>query len=68
MKLKSLKAAAPLFVLLFMMLSGPAVLAGDDAAIRGPLTCQIEYWSVGQLGERGGRCRAPRCRSRRVCG
>ena len=51
MKLSSVVAPAPLLILLFMTLSGPAVFADDDVAIRGPLTCQIEYWSVGHLGE-----------------
>lgn len=52
MRLNSVTAPNYLLVLLLMMLSGPVAVAGNDAVIRGPITCQIEYWSVGHLGER----------------
>ena len=41
-----------LFLSLSMALSGSTAFAADDAVSKGPLTCQIEYWSVGHLGER----------------
>ena len=44
--------SAPLLVVLVAMLSGAAVLADDDEAIRGPIACQIEYWSVVDQEER----------------
>jgi len=51
MKLNSILAPTPLLMLLCMMLSGPTAFADNDAVPRGLLTCQIEYWSVGHLGE-----------------
>ena len=45
-------APSPLFVLLTMMLPGAAAFADDDAAIQGPIACQIEYWSVADQKER----------------
>jgi hypothetical protein len=47
-------ASAALLALLVMMPSAPIALADDDADLIGPLTCQIEYRSVGHLGERNG--------------
>ena len=52
MKLNSVVAPMLLLILLLMMLSGPTAFADDDVVIMGPLTCQIEYWSVGHLDER----------------
>lgn len=52
MKLNSVLAPAPLLALLLIVLPGPASLARADNDVRGPLACQIEYWSVGHLGER----------------
>jgi len=42
----------PLLIILFMILTGPTAFANDDALPSGLLTCHIEYWSVGHLGER----------------
>lgn len=52
MKFNSVMALARLLALLFIMPSGPTAFANDSADLDGPLTCQIEYWSVGHLGER----------------
>jgi len=52
MRLNSVMASAPLLALLLMMPSAPTALADDDVDLRGALTCRIEYWSVGHLGER----------------
>jgi hypothetical protein len=51
MKLYSGFSPTSLLVLLFMMLSGSTAFGDDDADLRGPVTCRIEYWSVGHLGE-----------------
>jgi hypothetical protein len=45
-------ARVSLFLFLSMALCGSTAFADDDAVINGPLTCRIEYWSVGHLGER----------------
>jgi hypothetical protein len=52
MKLNSVLAPTPLLMLLIIMLSAPTAFADDDVVLRGLLTCEIEYWSVGHLGER----------------
>jgi hypothetical protein len=51
MTLNSVLARTSLLTLLFMILSQPTAFADDDGVLTGPLTCQIEYWSVGHLGE-----------------
>jgi hypothetical protein len=51
MNLNSVLARMSLIVLLFMTPSGPAALADNLAVPEEPLTLQIEYWSVGELGE-----------------
>ncbi len=52
MKLNSAVALVPLLIILFLTLAGPTVSADDDTVFRELLTCQIEYRSVGHLGER----------------
>ena len=52
MKFNSVMALARLLALLLIMPSGPTAFADDSADLDGPLTCRIEYWSVGHLGER----------------
>jgi hypothetical protein len=52
MKLITILSRAPLLALLFIMLPEPAAIADDHTGTSGPLTIQIEYWSVGELGER----------------
>lgn len=41
-----------LLALLVMLLPRPTAFAEDDAVHKGPLTSQIEYWSVADLDER----------------
>ena len=52
MKPKSVLAPMPLLLLLFMTLSVQTAFSADNAALKGLLTCQIEYWSVVHLDER----------------
>lgn len=52
MKLSSVVAPVPVFLLVFLTLSGPTVLAENGAPVPGVLTSQIEYWSVTKLEER----------------
>ncbi len=52
MKLKSVLALSFLLTMLFALPPGPTVFADDHAVPSGPLTIQIEYWSVGRLEER----------------
>lgn len=52
MKPNSVLASVPLLILLIIVLPVPTAFADEDAVVRGPLTCRIEYWSVGHLGER----------------
>jgi hypothetical protein len=52
MKFNSVMASSHLITLLFMMPFVPTALADDDVDLSGPLTCRIQYWSVGHLGER----------------
>ena len=51
MKPESVLARTPVLVLLFMLLLGATAIADDHAAPSGPLTCQIEYWSVAEEEE-----------------
>ena len=50
MRIKLVSGLATLIVLLFMMQSGPTALAQYEVVPEGPLTLQIEYWSVGKEG------------------
>jgi hypothetical protein len=52
MKFDSVLTRTLLLTLVFAMLSGSAAFADDGAALNEPLTCHIEYWSVGHLGKR----------------
>ena len=52
MNRNSVVALVPLPVLLFILLAGPTAFADDDPVFTELLTCQVEYWSVGHLGER----------------
>lgn len=52
MKLNSVLTPLPMLLALVFILPGPTVVADDHAAPRGPLTSQIEYWSVSELEER----------------
>ena len=52
MRIKPVLAWATLISLLFIMQSGPTAFADDEAVVEGPLTLQIEYWSVYDQEER----------------
>ena len=52
MNLISILTRTPLVALPFICLPEPAAIADDHAEISGPLTLQIEYWSVYDAGER----------------
>jgi len=52
MNLISFLARVPLPGLLFILLPGQAVFADNHDEISEPVTCQIEYWSVGDQQER----------------
>jgi hypothetical protein len=51
MNLISFLARVPLLALLASLLPVPAVFADHHEELSGPVTCQIEYWSVAEEGE-----------------
>jgi hypothetical protein len=54
MKFNSVSARMPVLSLLFATLAGLTAFAEDDSGVPRPLTSQISYWSVGELGEQNG--------------
>ena len=52
MKIITILQRAPLLLSFLILLPGQAVVADDNAEISGPLTLQIEYWSVYRFDER----------------
>ena len=52
MNLITILTRLPLIVLLLIVSPGPTAIAEDHAATGGPLTMQIEYWSVYKLEQR----------------
>lgn len=52
MNLITILQRMPLLLYLCVLLPGPTVVADDHAEISGPLTLQIEYWSVYRQEER----------------
>ena len=52
MNVNSAVISTPLLALLLLALPDSTAAVSDDAAGMRPLTCHIEYWSVGHLGEK----------------